>query len=65
MAVRRTWGRSFLLDWGEGCRAGGRYGEEEGASRVSGDILSSQTLGACGAGTFGRRSEHTPGIGTS
>ena len=43
---------------------GGGPGEAQGALRVSGAPLSSLTLGACGAGTFGRRFWSTSCTGT-
>lgn len=46
-------------------RAPGRCQRGWGRSRVSEDLRSSQTLGACGARTFGRRSGHRPGTGIS
>lgn len=48
----------------EACCRGGS-GEAEGDLRVSGGPPSSPTLGACGAGTCGRRSGSTSCTGTS
>lgn len=62
--VRRTWGSFLPESGGGGCCRGGS-GEAEGDSRVSGGPPSSPTLGACGAGTCGRRSGSTSCTGTS